>query len=251
MRILCFILLLLSSGLRAEIELLIVGDQSQPIHFVVLPFEYHGDGLSPAVTVENHIIKALSSTGLFSMPLRYEPPQDNNNMLAWQFAGIRYVLQGQIFEDNDNLRLTLTINDSLVLKPTISAVILNPKQLELSSQLFADQIYRSLFYATFTNDEDKQYLNNENPTLTRYLNQLVLLFKGVWQNQAGQGSCSVELQQMPGGVPFKSKLMEDCFNGSGLENEVQRALDGVGSLPYARYQAVFDKNLSLQFITTD
>ncbi|MCX7552327.1 hypothetical protein OS175_00425 [Marinicella sp. S1101] len=251
MRIIYLISLLLSSTLRAEIELLIVGDQTQPIHFVVLPFDYHGDGLSPAVTVENHIIKALSSTGLFSMPLRYEPPQDNDNMLGWQFAGIRYVLQGNLFEERDSMHLTLTINDTLVLKPTISAVILNPKQLEVSSQLFADQIYRSLFYATFTNDEDKQYLNNENATLTRYLNQLVLLFKGVWQNQTGQGSCSVELQQMPGGVPFKTKLMEDCFNGSGLDSEVQSVLDNIGSLPYARYQAVFDKNLSLQFITTD
>lgn len=249
MKLFIFSLLFVGTPCWAEIDLLIVGDNEQPIKFVALPFSYNGDGLSPAVTVENHMVQALSSTGLFSMPLRYEAPKDVDNMLAWQFAGIRYVLMGEIFEKKDNMHLKLTINDTLTQKPTLSAVILNPSQLELSSQLFADQVYRSLFYATFTNDEEKQYLNNEDPTLTRYLNQLVLLFKSAWRSNDARGSCSVDLQQMPGGVPFKSSLQEDCFQSDQLAKEIRQALDNVGSLPYDRYQEVFDKNLKIQFIS--
>ncbi len=251
MRFLSLLLLLICTNASGEIELLIVGGQNQPIKFMALPFEYQGDGLNPAVTVENHIVQALSSTGLFTMPLRYEKPQNEANMLAWQFAGIRYVLQGEIRELEETIHLKLTINDTLLLKPTLSTVILNPKELELSSQLFADQVYRSMFYTTFTNDEDKQYLHNEDPTFTRYLNQLVVLFKGAWKSQLNRGTCSVEIQQMPGGVPFKSQLQEDCFNDSQLAKEIQEALDTVSTLPYEKYQQVFDKYLKLQFISTD
>lgn len=249
MKFLTVFSLFISFSSWAEIELLIVGDSTQPIQFVALPFEYQGDGLSPAVTVENHMIQALSSTGLFSMPLRYEQPTDVTNMLAWQFAGIRYVLNGEIYENKDNLHLKLIITDTLTQKPTLSAVILNPDQLELSAQLFADQVYRSLFYTTFTNDEEKQYLNNEDPTLTRYLNQLVILFKNTWNDNKVDGACSVELQQMPGGVPFKSKLKEDCFQKTQLAEEVKQVLDQIGTLPYDRFQEVFDKNLSIQFVS--
>lgn len=98
MRIFILWVLIFGTDVNAEIELLIVGDSTQPIKFVALPFSYEGSGLNPAVMVENHIVQALSSTGLFSMPLRYEKPKNLNNMLAWQFAGIRYVLNGEIFE---------------------------------------------------------------------------------------------------------------------------------------------------------
>lgn len=235
---------------QADVELLIVGGDQQPVQFVALPFEYFGIGFSPAVTVENHIVQALSSTGLFSMPFRYEQPQDLSNMLAWQLAGIRYVLQGEIHEVKQTLTLKLTISDTLGLQPTLSAVI-NPKQLELSSQMFADQVYRSLFYATFTNYNDMQYLDQENPTLTRYLNQMVVQFKMAWQVQGAQGACTVDVQQMPGGIPFKSELQKDCFTEPKLATEIQQTLDQVGILPYEKYQSVFEKNLKLQFITTD
>ncbi len=243
------LLLFCISSAQAEIELLIVGGDQQPVKFVALPFEYFGSGYSPAVTVENHIVQALSSTGLFSMPFRYEKPQDVNNMLAWQLAGIRYVLQGEIHEVQQTLTLNLTISDTLGLQPTLSAVILNPEQLELSSQIFADQIYRSLFYATFTNYKEKQYLNQENATLTRYLNQLVIQFKTAWQAQDSQGTCTVDVQQMPGGVPFKSELRKDCFDDAYLAIEVQLALDQAGTLPYEKYQSVFDKNITFSFIS--
>ena len=236
---------------QADVELLIVGGDQQPVQFVALPFAYFGDGFSPAVTVENHIVQALSSTGLFSMPFRYQQPQDMNNMLAWQLAGIRYVLQGEIHEFKQSMTLKLTINDTLGLQPTLSAVILNPKQLELSSQMFADQVYRSLFYATFTNYNDMQYLDQENPTFTRYLNQMVVQFKTAWQPEGAVGTCTVEVQQMPGGVPFKSELQKDCFVDPELADEIQQTLDQVGILPYDNYQTVFEKNLQLQFITTD
>ena len=233
----------------AEIELLIVGDQQNPVKFVVLPFSYIGTGISPAVSIENHIIQALSSTGLFSMPYRYDQPEDVGNMLAWQMSGIRYVLQGELLEARESLSLQLNIYDTLGLKPTASQVLLNTHQITLGSQMFADQVYRSLFYATFTNDPDKQYLSNENPTLTRYLNQLVVTFKLAWINHQNDGTCSVDIQQMPGGVPFKSELNEDCFVDSQLAQEIQETLDGVERLPYDQYQDVFEKNLKLRFIT--
>ncbi|MGJ8662559.1 MAG: hypothetical protein ACSHWU_02865 [Marinicella sp.] len=241
-------LLLFSFSVQAEIELLIVGSQSEPVQFVALPFVYHGEGLSPAVTVESHIIQALSSTGLFSMPFRYEAPADKGNLMAWQLAGIRYVLTGEIHEVKQTLTLQLSISDTLGLQPTLSTVILNPKQLELSSQMFADQVYRSLFYATFTNDNEKQYLNNENPTLTRYLNQLVMAFKTAWHSNSTTGTCTVDIQQMPGGVPFKSDLNENCFSDELMAKEVNQALESIGVLPYQQYQDVFEKNLKLQFI---
>ncbi len=129
-----------SLAAQAEVELLVVGDQAKPVQFVVLPFAYHGEGYSPAVTVENHIIQALSSTGLFSMPFSYDAPDDSENMLAWQLVGIRYVLQGDIHEVNKTMTLRLTISDTLGLQPTFSSVILKPSQLELSRQMFADQV---------------------------------------------------------------------------------------------------------------
>ena len=246
-----YLLLFWTVYAQADIELLIVGGQHQPVQFVTLPFEYSGTGFSPAVTVENHIVQALSSTGLFSMPFRYKQPENVDNMLAWQMAGIRYVLQGQIHELDQNLILTLTINDTLGLQPTLSRVVLNPKRLELSSQIFADQVYRSLFYATFTNDIDKQYLEQENPTFTRYLNQMMLAFKMAWQTKGAQGTCTVDVQQLPGGVPFKSVLHENCYIQPKLAVEIQQILDRVRILPYEKYQSVFEKNLQLQFITTD
>ncbi|WP_223789964.1 hypothetical protein [Marinicella meishanensis] len=234
---------------HAEIDLLVVGDSQQPVQFVVLPFTYEGSQLSPAVTVESHLTQALSSTGLFSMPFRYEAPADVDNMLAWELAGIRYVIAGELVEQNDLLVLRLTINDTLGLQPTLSSVLLNPRQLELSSQMFADQVYRSLFYATFTNDPDKQYLNNENATLTRYLNQLVMLFKGAWEHNQVPGTCTVDIQQMPGGVPFKSTLQVDCFEQPALAAEVQAALERVDVLPYEHYQEVFARDLVLHFVS--
>lgn len=243
------LLIFICLSAQADIELLIVGGNNQPVQFVALPFEYFGNGLNPAVTVENHIIHALSSTGLFSMPYRYEQPRDVSNMLAWQLAGVRYVLQGEIHEVEQALTLKLTINDTLGLQPTLSAVILNPEQLELSSQMFADQVYRSLFYATYTNYNEMQYLDQENPILTRYLNQLVMHFKMAWQTKGGKGTCTVDLQQMPGGVPFKNQLQNNCFIEPQLAQEIRQTLDELVILPYEKYQSVFERNLQLQFVT--
>lgn len=236
---------------HADVELLIVGGENQPVYFVALPFEYFGTGVSPAVTIESHLVQALSSTGLFSMPFRYDQPHDLSHMLAWQLAGIRYVIQGEIHESEQSLSLQLTISDTLGLQPTTSRVILNPSQLQLSSQMYADQVYRSLFYATFTNDIDKQYLDHENPLLTRYLNHLVLAFKTAWQADGARGVCSVNLQQMPGGVPFKSELQKNCFSDLKLAAEVQEVMNQVDLLPYQNYQSVFEKNLQLQFIAVN
>lgn len=242
-------MLLCFSVVKAELELLIVGGSLAPVKFVVLPFSYEGSGLSPAVAVEDYMVKALSSTGLFSMPYRYDQPENINNMMAWQFTGIRYVLQGRLVETEGVLTLRLSIDDSLGLQPTISSVILNPDQLALSSQMYADQVYRSLFYATFTNDTEKQYLANENPTLTRYLNQLVLTFKNNWHNTSGQGTCQVKLQQLPGGLVFKYKLNDECLQNQQLSTEIEQLFESIQMLPYDKYQSVFSKNLSLQFIT--
>ena len=249
MKVIALWLLMLAPPLCAEVELLVVGDAEHPVKFVALPFTYEGTGLSPAVTVENHIVQALSSTGLFTMPYRYTAPVDPANMLAWQLEDIRYVIQGRLFESGQMLMLRLTINDTLGLQPTLSSVVLNPDQLALSTQMFADQVYRSLFYATFTNDNEKQYLNNEDPTLTRYLNQLVMTFKRAWQNNQADGTCTVDIQQMPGGLPFKSTLRENCFIDPDLATEIQTVLDDIELLPYDRYQEVFERELVVQFIS--
>lgn len=235
----------------AEVELLIVGDAQSPVKFVVLPFTYQGEGLSPAVTVENHITQALSSTGLFAMPYQYEKPKDIDNLLAWQFAGIRYVIQGELTEYKQSLTLRLSIADTKRLEPTLSTVILMPDQLVVSTQLFADQMYRSMFYTTFTNEQNKQFLHNENATLTQYLNQLVMTFKSAWQHSQSTGACTVAVQQMPGGVPFKSKLQDNCFVDQGLANEIQQVMDGVDVLPYQNFQDVFIKDLKLQFVAVN
>ncbi len=234
---------------QADVKLLVLGGENTPVKFVTLPFSYQGEGLSPAVAVEDHIVQALSSTGLFSMPYRYEKPANVENLTAWQFAGIRYVLSGRLIEEKGMLTLRLSIDDTLGLQPTISSVILNPDQLTLSTQMFADQVYRSLFYATFTNEVEKQYLANENPTLTRYLNQLVMTFKQAWKNDVAKGSCTVEIQQMPGGVPFKSSLNKDCFIDQAMSAEIDQALDSVEVLPYENYQSVFERNLQIEFIS--
>ncbi len=230
------------------VELLIVGDGSKPITFVVEPISYHGDKLSPAVIIEDALIQALSSTGLFNMPYTYEAPNDHNNMLAWQLAGIRFVIQGSVHEVDQQLRLQLNIYDTLGLQPTYSSALLNPDQLALSAQVFADQVYRSLFYATFTNETEKQYLQNENRLLTRYLNHLVLTFKNSWHSQVTSGSCQVDLQQLPGGVIFKHRLDESCFANADLGAEVEALLARLDVLPYENYQDVFSKNLQLEFI---
>ena len=249
MKFVFYSILLFGSVVHAEMKLMVLGGHNTPVKFVALPFSYQGTGLSPAVAVEDHIVQALSSTGLFSMPYRYEKPLNINNLTAWQFAGIRYVLSGQLFEEGGLLTLRLSIDDTLGLQPTISTVILNPDQLSLSSQMFADQVYRSLFYATFTNDTEKQYLAHENPVLTRYLNHLVVTFKAAWINSEVKGTCTVDIQQMPGGVPFKSEFSENCFEDSALALEIQQALASIEVLPYENYQTVFEKNLQIEFIS--
>ena len=248
MKSICLVLFLLVHMPVTAVELLVVGDRDRPVQFVVLPFTYQGEGFSPAISVEQHIIQALSSTGLFSMPFRYEAPVDPDNLLGWELAGIRYVLNGRLEAVNQSLLLRLTITDTLGLQPTISTVLLNPEQLQLSSQMFADQVYRSLFYATFTNDQESQYLNNENPTMTRYLNQLVMTFKLAWQDNLSACTCTVDIQQMPGGVPFRSRLQQDCFEGGHLGEEIQALMDDLEVLPYEKYQDVFVKDLTVQFI---
>ncbi len=248
MKLASIILFIICIQPAAAVELLIVGDGSKPVTFVVEPIAYHGENLSPSVIIENTLIQALSSTGLFNMPYTYEAPMDHDNMLAWQLAGIRFVIKGTVYEVDNSLRLELTIYDTLGLQPTFSSALLNPGQLGLSAQMFADQVYRSLFYATFTNETDMQYLNNENPQLTRYLNQLVLTFKNNWRNKVTNGSCQVELQQLPGGVIFKHQLNETCFLNAALGAEVEALFKQIEVLPYENYQEVFSKNLNLEFI---
>ena len=72
-----------------------------------------------------------------------------------------------------------------------------------------------------------------------------------WQAEGSRGTCTVNLQQMPGGDTFKSELQKNCFSEPKLAAEIQQALDEVGTLPYEKFQSVFEKNLQLQFITVD
>lgn len=248
MRTVFGLLIFWSGWLSANTELLIVGDRSQPVSIVVLPMTYQGDGLSPTVTIENALTQALSSTGLFTMPMRYTVPEDPEDLLAWRLIDVRFVISGQVVETEQNLMLNLSIQDTLGLRPTLSSAALNPDTLGLSVQAFADQLYRSLFYATFTNDNDKQYLVNENPTLTRYLNALISHIKGHWREGPIAGQCQVQLKQLPGGDVFKHKLLTGCFDNPAFGRDIERLFEDLNTLPYEGYQDVFIKDLLLTFV---
>ena len=244
-------LLLLSSLAVAETELWIVGDQSEPVRFVVLPFDYSGEKTSPTVLIEDSIKQALSSTGLLSMPATLSLPENPYDMFYWQLYGVRFVIHGHVFEQDHQLLLRVSIYDSFGLEPMDATMVLMPDQLQYSLQQAADRLYRSLFYATFTGNTQLRYLDAEDSKLTAYLHQLIQVFKFNWNSHLKTGFCDVSLEQLPGGVIFEKRLGNNCFQTEGLAEEIEATLTAIESLPYDRYREQFLRKLTLHFIHPD
>ena len=247
------LLILLSAVVQAteQTELWIVGDQSEPIHFVVMPFDYSGDKTSPTVLIEDSLKQALSSTGLMTMPARISMPENPLDMFYWQFHDVRFVIQGHVYEQDKQLLMNLNIYDSFGLEPMTASLVLLPDQIHFSLQQVADRMYRSLFYATFTGSNTLRYLNDEDPQLTAYLHQLIQTFKFNWESHLTTGFCDVELEQLPGGVIFEQKLGGNCFQTAGLAAEIENMLASIEYLPYDRYRDQFKRKLKLRFIHPD
>lgn len=230
-----------------DYELLVLGDAHQTVHFHIQPFVYTGDGLNPSYEVEEAIKVALSSARLFAMPLRTQVPQDPKNLQAWQVAGVRFVINGTLFEEQKAMMLRLSIQDTLLDDGfTITGVLL-PDQLRTSAGLFADQIYRSMFYAAYTNRKTLQELQNENPALTNYLHHIVQTYKRHWQPGNSRGECLVNIQQLPGGDVFTQKLQNNCFQNMAFAQDIEQLLAEVAQLPYENHEDEFNKSLRITF----
>ncbi|WP_395377430.1 hypothetical protein [Marinicella sp. W31] len=249
---LTFLILLSSLAVAAdETELWIVGDQSEPVRFVVLPFDYSGEKTSPTVLIEDTIKQALSSTGLLSMPSRVSFPENPHDMYYWQFNNVRYVIHGHIFEQDHQLLMKISVYDSYGLEPMDASMILIPDQLQFSLQQAVDRLYRSIFYATFTGDIQLRYLYDEDTRLTAYLHQLIQVFKFNWNSAFNGGMCDVNLEQLPGGTIFEQRLGSNCFQTDGLAEEIEETLTAIDPLPYDRYRKQFQRKLKLHFIHPD
>lgn len=248
------LLLVLMSSLVAaanETELWIVGDRSEPVRFVVMPFNYSGDKTSPTVLIEDGIKQALSSTGLLTMPATVSLPDNPHDMYYWQFNDVRFVIYGHVYEQEQHLLLNISVYDSFGLEPMDASMILMPDQIHFSLQQVADRLYRSLFYATFTGNSQLRYLDNEDPQLTAYLHQLIQVFKFNWNSALSSGFCDVDLEQLPGGVIFEQRLGGNCFMTEGLAAEIEETLVAIESLPYDRYRDQFKRKIKLHFIHPD
>ncbi len=230
-----------------DYELLVLGDRSQPVSFYLLPMSYQGEGVNPSYEVEEAIKVALSSAGLFTMPLRTQVPSDTENLSAWQMQNIRFVLTGHLFEHNNSLSLRLHVQDTFLNDGFAITGILIPDQLRTSAGMFADQIYRSFFYAAYTTRKTLQELENENAALTNYLHHIVKTYKSHWQSGDARGECLVDIQQLPGGDVFTHKMQKNCFANEAFAAEIQSLLDQVQQLPYEHHKAQFNKYLHITF----
>ena len=236
-----------SAHASEAIKLLINGGAQEQTQFFVLPISYEGDGLNPSYEVEEAIKVAISGAGLFSTSARMQPPQNTNNNSQWQFLGIRFVLSGHLFEQDNSIILRLDVQDTLTQKGLQVSSVLLPKQLKFSVQMFADQVYRTLFYAAHTNLDSFEILQNEDPDLTNYMHGIVKAFKNKWQKTDHSGECLVHINQMPGGGIFTHKLQKNCFETQAFAEEIDALMGEIDALPYEHYQEQFNKNIHITF----
>ncbi len=228
-------------------ELLIVGDSNQPVKFYLLPFSYEGKGINASYEIEEAIKVALSSAGLFSMPMRIEPPQHPIKNTKWRLHDIRFVIEGKLYEQKDSIVLHLAIYDTLLQNGYTLSGALVPNQLQTSAGLFADSVYRSFFYAAFTNRKTLQEVEHEDSTQTNYLHHIVQTYKSHWSPGETHGECLVNLQQLPGGNVLTYELQANCFQNKIFAEEILSLLKRVEQLPYTRYEEQFSKNLAITF----
>ncbi|WP_154222822.1 hypothetical protein [Marinicella rhabdoformis] len=242
--LLCF---LNTAHANAPIKLLIKGGVQEKTQFYVLPITYKGDGVNPSYEVEEAIKVAISGAGLFSMSSRLKPPQNVENLNQWNFLGVRFILTGQLFEEKNSLILRLSVQDTLTQKGLQVSSVLMPDRLKFSVQLFADQVYRTLFYAAHTNLDTFEIMQNEDTALTNYMHSIVKTFKNAWSKTDNKGSCLVHINQMPGGGIFTHNMQENCFHNQTFAEEISEMVQQVEVLPYEHYQEQFNKSIHITF----
>ncbi len=248
MKTILFILCSISQALASEpITLLLSGGFQEKTQFYVLPITYEGDGINPSYEVEEAIKVAISGAGLFTMSARLKPPENTQNSSHWQFLGVRFVLSGHLFEKDNNIILRLHVQDTLTGQGLQVSSALLANQLKFSAQLFADQIYRTLFYAAHTNLNTFEILQNEDTALTNYMHGIVKTFKNQWQKSDNKGECLAYINQLPGGGIFTHNLQENCFENPGFAEEIDQLLQQTEALPYEHYQQQFNKNIHITF----
>lgn len=227
------------------IELLIIGDAEQPVGFQVQALDYQGNSFSPAVEIERILIAELSSSGLFYQPWRHSTTEPAS-VLAWRLAGIRYLISGKINETDDSISVQLTIEDTLGVTPTVVHAELNRSAWQRAAQVLSQQLFYSLFYATYTDTTDAHYLNNENRAQSRYLVRLVQTVKSHWQSDEKSGQCRVNVSQLPGGHVQSFDLENDC--DTNLNEGIKNLFNDLQRLPYQGYQRQFIRRLVFHFM---
>ncbi len=248
MKYLFLLILCLNTAFASDsIDLLLKGGAKEKTMFFVLPISSVGAGVNPSSEVEEAIKVAISGAGLFSMSARMKAPENTESTTHWQLLGVRFVLSGHLFEQDDNIILKLSVQDTLTQQGLQVSSVLLPKQLKFSAQMFADQVYRTLFYAAHTNLNTFEILQNEDPALTNYMHGIVKTFKKHWKDSDNKGECLVKINQLPGGGIFTHKLQENCFNRQSFADEIEDLMQQVETLPYEHYQKQFNKNINITF----
>ena len=234
-----------SSGSFAAPQFIVVGGADKPVGVYMQPFTYHGPAVSPAVAIEKILLSYLSQSGLFYQPWGLQP-EERWNLYHWRLAGVRYVISGDIKETDKAIDLRLTVTDTLGTTPTFVWVELNADAWQQATRVFARQLLYSLFYATYTDDVDSQYLQNTEPDETRYWMALVKTLKQHWQNKADRGECQVNIAQLPGGQIQSYDIDTDCE--AALFSELQDLFEALKELPYDGFKAPFAQYFTVTFV---
>ncbi len=233
------------STAAATPRFIVVGGDNKPVGVYLQPFDYRGSAVSPAVAIENILLSHLSQSGLFYQPGRLQP-EERWNLHHWRLAGVRYVITGDIKETERVIDLRLTITDTLGTTPTFVWVELNADAWQQATRVFARQLLYSLFYATYTDEVDSQYLQNTEPAETRYWMALVKTLKRHWHNQTGRGECQVGITQLPGGRVQSYDIDVDCE--TTLFSELQALFERLNGLPYGGFNAPFAQQFTVTFV---
>lgn len=224
---------------------IVVGGADKPVGVYMKPFTYQGSGVSPAVVIENILLARLAQSGLFYQPGRLQP-QAQWNLYHWRLAGVRYLISADINETELAIDVRLTVTDTLGTTPTFVWVELNKDAWQQATRVFARQLLYSLFYATYTDAIDSQYLDNTEPAETRYWLALVATLKQHWRNHETRGECRVSVSQLPGGQIHKYTIEPDC--DIRLSDEVEQLFASIKTLPYGGLNAPFVRYFTVTFI---
>lgn len=239
---------MLRPPVTSALELMIIGDADQPVGFQVQPLKYQGNGISPAVEIEGILVAELSNSGLFYQPWR-KPAKTPRSALAWRLLGIRYLISGEINEGDDSMAVNLTIEDTLGGTPTLVYAELNLTAWQRAAQVLSQQLFYSLFYATYTDQSEAHYLNNENRDKSRYLVRLVQTVKSHWHSEVKSGQCRVSVSQFPGGSVQSSTIEKNC--DEKLNAEISTLFSDVQNLPYQGFKEQFMRRLRFHFMVVN